>query len=67
MGISEGFAMGGTGGGDNYGNSDYHAVYGEGSEDLDDPRLRRHGLREIIGTRRYGGSGLSALFTKTRD
>ncbi|MGH3549366.1 MAG: hypothetical protein ACRDQU_14905 [Pseudonocardiaceae bacterium] len=70
MRISEVFAMGGTGGYDNCGNGDYDGFYGDdttGEGALDDPRSRRHGLREITGTRRYGGSGLSALFTRTRD
>lgn len=66
MRVSEVFAMGGTGGRDNYGNSDYDGYYGDdgtGQAALDDPRLRRRGLAEIIGTRRFGGSGLSALFS----
>lgn len=70
MRISEVFAMGGTGGRDNYPASDYDGYTGYYGDDgageaaLDDPRLKRRGLREIIGTRRYGGSGLSALFTR---
>ncbi|PZS39476.1 MAG: hypothetical protein DLM62_08065 [Pseudonocardiales bacterium] len=65
MRISDIFAMGGSGGGyDDGGYNDYcsNGECGAGSEALDDPRLRRRGLAEIIGSRADGGSGLSALF-----
>jgi hypothetical protein len=72
MRISDVFAMGagngfgnGSGSGDEY-FSENPCYQGSGCvRDKDfysDPRLHERGLRAIIGSRRNGGSGLSALF-----
>jgi hypothetical protein len=48
---------------DNYdGYTGYYGDDGAGQAAIEDPRLKRRGLAEIIGTHRFGGSGLSALF-----
>jgi hypothetical protein len=70
MRISDVFTMGaGYGSGYGKGNeyfSENPCYQGSGCvRDKDfyhDPRLHQHGLRAIIGSRKDGGSGLSALF-----
>lgn len=45
-----------------YGSDNYcHRSY-DSPDKYNDPRSYRTGLAEIIGTRRYGGAGLKALF-----
>ncbi|MCU1612367.1 MAG: hypothetical protein QOH09_571 [Pseudonocardiales bacterium] len=66
MRISDIFTMGGSGGrcDDSCESKCYSDSYecGAGRESLDDPRLRRSGIRAILGSRSHGGSGLAGLF-----
>jgi hypothetical protein len=62
MRISEVFAMGG-GGGRRHDSCRDGGDCDRGCDVFDDPRLRRRGLAEIIGSTSDGGSGLLGIFS----